>query len=462
MNMKLRHRISLLAGAVLLLVLLLCAGVLLVYARKTILTLAEDQARDKQKALSESFSSMARYYAAPEDSNASRESLIRYCFARFADQEGVLMRGEEVLHSSVSVDPSLYAVPEEEHSAQAVLYRGQVDGRQLLIVGSNAYVQSDEYYVGLVRDITDVYTAMERLTRLFLLVCTGGVILGMVLLFFAVKRSTAPLSRLTAATGEIAGGAYDKRVTVTGHDEVSELGESFNRMAEAVENRIDELTEQNARQRLFIGGVSHEFKTPLAAVRLHGDLLESAKLSEAERDDSLQHIRRAGAYMTSMTQSLMELLLLEQDIEKEDTDPAALLADVSDVARDSLAARGVTLIAACAAASPLPLNRTLMTSLLLNLIENAARSYDPGDGNKTVTVRCLDRCFEVSDHGRGIPPEAQEHIFEPFYRVDKARSRKQGGSGLGLALVKAIADAHGASLSLKSAPGEGTTFRVGF
>ena len=78
--MKLRHKISLLAGSILLLVLLICAGALLLYARKTILALAEDQAKDKQSALSASFSSMARYYSVPEDSDAARESLIRYCF----------------------------------------------------------------------------------------------------------------------------------------------------------------------------------------------------------------------------------------------------------------------------------------------------------------------------------------------------------------------------------------------
>ena len=107
--MKLRHRISLLAGAVLLLVLLICAGVLLLYARRTILTLTEDQARNKQSALAASFASMARYYAADTDSDAARESLIRYCFARFADQEGVLLRGDDIFYSSVSVNPGEYA-----------------------------------------------------------------------------------------------------------------------------------------------------------------------------------------------------------------------------------------------------------------------------------------------------------------------------------------------------------------
>lgn len=460
--MKLRHRISLLAGAVLLLVLLICAGTLLLHARKTILALAEDQARDKQSALASSFASMARYYAAPEDSDSARESLIRYCFSQFSDQEGVLMGEGKILLSSVSVDPSLYAPVTEAYASRPALFQGEVDGRQLLIVGSREWVQSDAFYVGLVRDITEVYDAMGRLTRLFLLVCAGGVLLGMGLLFFVVKKSTAPLSRLAAATEEIAAGAYDKRVTVAGRDEVSELGQRFNQMAQAVENRVQQLTAQNERQRLFIGGVSHEFKTPLAAIRLHGDLLQSAKLSEAEREDSLQHIQRAGAFMSRMIQSLMALLLLEKGIEREETDPADLVAAVADAARDSLSARGVTLVTACQDASPLPLNGTLMTSLLLNLIENAARSYDPEDANKTVTLRALDRCFEVRDQGRGIPIEAQAHIFEPFFRVDKARSRKQGGTGLGLALVKAIADAHGAVLSLESEPGIGTVFRICF
>ena len=251
-------------------------------------------------------------------------------------------------------------------------------------------------------------------------------------------------------------------MAVSGRDEVSDLGRSFNQMAEAVEKRIDALTAQNERQRLFIGGVSHEFKTPLAAIGLHGELLENAKLSPAERADSLRHIRRSGAYMSRMIQSLMELLLLDQGIEKEETDPATLLSAVAEAARDGLSARGVTLITVCEDAAPLPLNPTLMTSLLLNLVENGARSYDPEDRNKTVTLRATDRCFEVSDRGRGIPAQAQEHIFEPFYRADKARSRKQGGSGLGLALVKAIADAHGAALSLDSQPGRGTTFRITF
>ncbi len=459
--MKLRHRISLLAGAVLLLVLLVCAGVLLLYARRTILSLAEDQARDKQQALANSFSSMAQYYAVSDDSDSFRESLVRYCFARFADREGVLIRDGDILLSSVSVDPSRYAQPDRQ-TGDVGVFRGPVDGRQLLIVGSQEWVYNETYYVGLVRDITEVYDAILRLTRLFLLVCLGGVALGMGLLFFVVKGSTAPLSRLTAAARQIAAGAYDRRVQAPGRDEVSELAASFNHMAQAVESRIDALTEQNERQRLFIGGVSHEFKTPLAALSLHASLLDGAKLSDEERADSLRYIQGAGAYMSRMIQSLMSLLLLDRGIETQPARPAAVLQEAEQLSRRSLQSRGVTLQVRCDSDDTLPMDATLMVSLLMNLLENAARSYEPDAAEKPVFLTYADRTFTVSDRGRGIPAEAQGRIFEPFYRVDKARSRKQGGSGLGLALVKAIADAHGARLSLESEPGKGTTFRVSF
>ena len=142
--------------------------------------------------------------------------------------------------------------------------------------------------------------------------------------------------------------------------------------------------------------------------------------------------------------------------------PAAVLQEAEQLSRRSLQSRGVTLQVRCDSDDTLPMDATLMVSLLMNLVENAARSYEPDAAEKPVFLTYADRTFTVSDRGRGIPAEAQGRIFEPFYRVDKARSRKQGGSGLGLALVKAIADAHGARLSLESEPGKGTTFRVSF
>ena len=130
-----------------------------------------------------------------------------------------------------------------------------------------------------------------------------------------------------------------------------------------------------------------------------------------------------------------------------------------DSTRQLMADRNVTLETDCGG-EVLLADADLMQSLLVNLVDNAGKAYDPGCGDRTVRLTIRDGVLEVRDAGRGIPAEAQERIFEPFYMVDKSRSKKLGGSGLGLALVRQIADAHGARLEVDSAPGRGTAIRV--
>ena len=232
-------------------------------------------------------------------------------------------------------------------------------------------------------------------------------------------------------------------------------------MAEAVEARIAELTETAERQRLFIGGVTHEFKTPLTALLLHARMLRRANMTEEERDNSLAHIESQCAWLERLVQTLLKLITLEQAILVENVSVAALFEWVRQSTQQALADKGVALIMRCDA-DTLPMNADLMQSLLINLVDNAAKAYDADAQNKTVTLSCYGNVLEVKDFGRGIPKEAMERIFEPFYMVDKSRSKKAGGSGLGLALVKQIADAHGARLEVESTLGSGTAVRMVF
>ncbi|MBQ5985942.1 MAG: HAMP domain-containing histidine kinase [Clostridia bacterium] len=458
--MKLRQKIGLLSGAVLLGVMAVCAGFLFLYTRGLILDMTRTEAETKQRSLAGSFASMARYYAAPSDSDTTHDSLIRYCFSRFADEEGVLQQGGRVLLSSVSIDPLAYVTEDRLDKEGTVTTNTTAGGRRVLLVSSAETVQNVKYTVSVVRDVTDVYRMIARLGWLFVGVSALGIGLGAALLYGVAKRSTRPLSRLTEAADEIAGGAYDRRVSIQAKDETAALGVSFNRMADAVQTRITELSAQNERQRLFIGGLTHECKTPLAALRLHSELLEAANLSDTERQKSLRHIASQSAYLDRIVQSLLQLLLLENEIESEPVSPAVLLKDVADTAEPSLNSRGVTLVCDCQTETPITGSPALLRSLLLNLVENAARAYDADAPDKTVTLTAAETGFVVADHGRGIPKEALPHIFDPFYRVDKSRSKKQGGSGLGLALVKAIANAHGMTVEVFSTEGEGTTFTV--
>lgn len=457
--MKLSNRITILCSSVLAAVILSVTVALLLFAKSTILSLSTEQVQRKQQTLRTSFSEMANYYAANSDSDAVHTSLVRYCFTRFADQTSVLMKDGEAVVSSVIVDPSAYVQKDGMDYGEATPVAVTVQGRRLLIAGSSTSVGGKSYDVYVVEDISDVYTRIQRMAWIFAGVSVAAIALGAFLVMTLVRKSTKPVTALSEAAREIADGAYEKRVRVRSKDEVGTLGENFNRMADAVETKISELEERNERQRLFIGGVTHEFKTPLTGLLLHAGLLRRANLSDDERDASLEHIESQTAWLERLTQNLLKLTTSDDEIELQTVRIQDLLDEVKDGVEPKLNERGATLSVQCET-DTLTLNPELFRSLLNNLIVNAANAYDADVAEKPVTLTVSGKTFSVSDHGRGIPKEAQSRIFEPFFRVDKSRSKKQGGSGLGLALVKTIADAHGAAITVDSELGKGTTVSV--
>lgn len=458
--MKLWQKTSLVCIAVLLFIVSACSAVLLIHSKNSILELTYSYARDKQKSLASSFSEMAGYYIAENDSRTVENSLVNYCFSRFADSSSVLMRGDETLYSGVSANPRAF-LPLSENEYSMKIAEREIDGRNVLIAGSLVAVRNTSYAVYVVEDISTTYNSIVSLAWTFAAVSLAGVLIGAGCIALIMRRSTRPLTSLAKTARQIAGGDYSMRADVHTGDEIGALAGDFNLMAEAVEARIAELTETAERQRLFIGGVTHEFKTPLTALLLHSRMLRRANMMEEERDNSLAHIESQCAWLERLVQTLLKLITLEQAILVENVSVAALFEWVRQSTQQALADKGVALIMRCDA-DTLPMNADLMQSLLINLVDNAAKAYDADAQNKTVTLSCYGNVLEVKDYGRGIPKESMERIFEPFYMVDKSRSKKAGGSGLGLALVKQIADAHGARLEVESTLGSGTAVRVVF
>ena len=227
-------------------------------------------------------------------------------------------------------------------------------------------------------------------------------------------------------------------------------------MAGAVEQRIEELTETAERQRLFIGGVTHEFKTPLTALLLNVDSLQNTYLDEEGRSAAIARIEHQTRWLERLVQKLLKLITLEQAPELRTSSVPELLERVKESTADALTQRGVTLQMECHA-ERLDMDADLMQSVLVNLVDNAGKASQPG---QTVSLTADAAGFTVRDHGCGIPREELERITEPFYMVDRSRSKKQGGVGLGLALVKEIVRAHGGRLEIESAVDEGTTVRV--
>lgn len=452
--MKLWQKVSLICSAVLTAIVLPMGGLLLNEAKGNILDLTYQQAADKQKNLAASFSEMSNYYLEDSDTKPVEYSLVKYCFSRFADASSVLIKGSEALYSNVSVNMDAY--PIEGYEAQQ--FEEEINGRKILIVGSTVSVRNESYAVYVVEDITGVYESITRMVWRFALIGGVGILLGFVLIGLLVRRSMQPLAVLKTAAGRIAAGGYGERATVLSKDEVRALANDFNRMAEAVENHIGDLTETAERQRLFISGVTHEFKTPLTTVILNADTLQNAYMDEKERQTALSYIERQCKWLERMTQKLLKLITLKQDIELKPSSVPQLFERVEESMAETLRQRDTRLISECKL-NTLSMDADLMQSVLINLVDNASKASAPG---QAVTMRAYDDVIEVSDNGIGIQESELARITEPFYVVDKSRSKKLGGSGLGLALVKEIISAHGAELEIDSSVGVGTTIRVRF
>ena len=452
--MKLWQKVSLICSAVLTSIVLLMGGLLLREAEQSILDLTYQQSSDKQRNLLASFSEMSNYYLEDSDTKPVEYSLVKYCFSRFADSTCVLMKGSETLYSNVAVDMSRYIIK----GYDAEQFEEEIGGRQILITGSTVNVRNERYAVYVVEDITGVYESITRMVWRFALIGGVGILLGFVLIGLLVRRSMQPLAVLKTAAGRIAAGGYGERATVLSKDEVGALANDFNRMAEAVENHIGDLTETAERQRLFISGVTHEFKTPLTTVILNADTLQNAYMDEKERQTALSYIERQCKWLERMTQKLLKLITLKQDIELKPSSVPQLFERVEESMAETLRQRDTRLISECKL-NTLSMDADLMQSVLINLVDNASKASAPG---QAVTMRAYDDVIEVSDNGIGIPESELARITEPFYVVDKSRSKKLGGSGLGLALVKEIVNAHGAALEIESSVGVGTTIRVRF
>jgi len=215
------------------------------------------------------------------------------------------------------------------------------------------------------------------------------------------------------------------------------------------------------QQEQFMGAFAHELKTPMTAIIGFADLLRQGNLDENTRMMAADYIWSEGHRLEKLSFKLLDLLLLKKDaVTMHRVWLSHYLGEVERAMAPVMKKRGIRLI--CKAEQKLVLlEPDLVKSLLYNLIDNASKAMD-GDGLIGVmAVAIPGGCqFQVVDNGRGMEPAELSRITEAFYRVDKARSRSQGGAGLGLALCKQIVELHSGSLHYDSAPGKGTRVTV--
>lgn len=308
----------------------------------------------------------------------------------------------------------------------------------------------------------------QQLKRIGAITSLFGSLVLSVLLYILLRTLNRPLEELSRAAGQIAEGDLKKRIRVRGRDEILELSENFNSMADAVEQKILHIEGESERKQEFIQNMAHEMRTPLTMIAGYAETLQYAALNEEERLEDLEKIRQAVRRLNLLQEKLQSLTLLKGEaFEQRSVDLVKLLDEIHEAEKTSLKEKRGAWRQELSVQT-LWGDETLFYSLFDNLIHNGIRALR-NDGTGILEVRCVEEngpedggfiLVTVRDNGIGMEPEEAKRIFEPFYRVDKARSRADGGCGLGLTLTQRIVEVYGGEINVDSKPGAGTTITV--
>ena len=299
-----------------------------------------------------------------------------------------------------------------------------------------------------------IVTMEQRLLTVFTAVAGAAIVAALIFSF----TLTRPVKALTSTIRRMGKGDLSARAHIRTSGELKELADSYNTMAEKIEN-FDRSRSQ------FVSNASHELKTPLTAMKLLLEcLIEQPGMPDEMRMEFMQDMnheidRLSGIITDLLTLTQMDsrddaLHVEELDLSRLTEETLHPLSPVADKA-------GLTIVSAIAPGVRLNGDATKLASVIYNLTDNAIK-YTPEGGEVRVSLSGKGKTvtLTVTDNGIGIPPEEQAHIFDRFYRVDKARSRATGGTGLGLSIVRQMVQLHGGQITLASEPGRGSTFTV--
>lgn len=297
--------------------------------------------------------------------------------------------------------------------------------------------------------------AVRNKVYIVILILTILILLGAFLYSLIL---TKPLKQITQSIDEIAQGDMSVKLDIHGYSEISSISDSFNQM-------IDVIQKQDTARQEFVSNVSHELKTPIASMKVLADsLLSQEGMPEELYREFLVDITNEIERMTKIINDLLSMVKMDKStsqVEVTNTSINDLLEQLLKRLKPIAAERNIELIYESYRPVMADIDETKMSIALNNLMENAIK-YNYDDGWVRVTLNADHKFFYVTvqDSGVGIPEDVQDNVFERFFRVDKARSRDTGGTGLGLALTRSAVLLHRGSIKLYSKEKEGTTFTV--
>ncbi|THE09351.1 HAMP domain-containing histidine kinase [Bacillus timonensis] len=314
-------------------------------------------------------------------------------------------------------------------------------------------------HVYMFKSTNSIQTMVYKLKQHFILVGSLTIILTVITVFFLSKVITLPLIRMKQATKALSKGDF---TVVVSHRSKDELGE----LAESIQTLANDLNHLKKERNEFLASISHELRTPLTYVKGYADIAKRKGVSDEERNNYLQIIYEEAEHLSGLVKDLFDLAKVDQHsfvIQKEKVSLCEFTNKIAEKVRPAFMKKGIELFHSCPDGLFAMIDRPRLEQVMINLLDNSLKY-----SNRNSKVRLQvehDQTknkieLSVIDEGIGIPKEEIPFIFNRLYRVEKSRSRESGGSGLGLSIVKEIVEAHGGQINIVSELGKGTKVTI--
>lgn len=308
------------------------------------------------------------------------------------------------------------------------------------------------------KDLTQIFLEKEEQQRIFIITIIAVGAISALLNAVNVIKLTKPIHKLIYAVKKIRSGDYTERVEYKEKDEVGILAADFNGMAEQLEEKIKLLKETAKKQEELAGSLAHEIRTPLTAMIGYADLIKRSKLEEQDFLYAVDYIISEGKRLEALSNKMMQLLIEKNAI------PNYTVSTVQNLLEDALEAMNPVFdkkkiaVKKSSVNFPIRADMELMKNVLLNILDNGGKAAGV-NGEITIEAGCKSGnvWISITDNGMGMPKREISKIQEAFYRVDKSRSRADGGAGLGLAICSNIMNIHKGEILFESEVGKGTT-----
>lgn len=301
--------------------------------------------------------------------------------------------------------------------------------------------------------------AIQRFLGMILLAGFGAILLGVGLTWAFSKTMVQPIITMKQTAVALSKRNFHHRVIVKGSDEIAQLGKAINDLS-------DELQRLQNSRRAFLSNVSHELRSPLSYIKGYSQAIDEGMVqTEEDKEKFVKVIRKEAERMTRMVEDLFDLAQMDEgqlQLNKEVVNFDKIIQNMIETVRPQAEAKQIHIIYHPPSSEPvIEGDADRLSQVLFNLFDNAIR-HTPDGGNIDVVTRVNQENvnIDISDSGNGIPANQQPYIWDRFYRGDPSRSRKSGGTGLGLSLVKQMVEAHQGTVDLISKEGAGTTVKI--